>query len=94
LKSAPTTDNLYTKSRDFSTAPLSLAVRDSHLFFQEIGILGSALTLSIYFLAFFSSIVYRLPLWPDLYDSNMKVLESLKGSGVNSSLIGNFLKMK
>ncbi len=39
----------------------------------RLGILGSALRLVIYFLAFFSSIFYSLPLWPDLYDSNMKV---------------------
>ena len=36
-------------------------------------LLGSALRIVIYFLAFFSSIVYSLPLWPGLYESNMKV---------------------
>lgn len=32
-----------------------------------------ALRIVLYFLAFFSSLVHSLPLWPDLYDSNMKV---------------------
>ena len=36
-------------------------------------LMGSALSIVIYFLAFFSSLVYSLPLWPGLYESNMKV---------------------
>jgi len=36
-------------------------------------LMGSALRIVIYFLAFFSSLVCSLPLWPGLYDSNMKV---------------------
>jgi hypothetical protein len=44
----------------------------SHTLHETLGKVP-ALRILIYFFAFLSGIVYSLPLWPDLYDLNMKV---------------------
>jgi hypothetical protein len=69
LGSTVYSDNLDVNDGDF-TAVLDFG---SGIFDGNEQGLGSALRLVIYFLTFFSSIVYSLPLWADLYDSNRRI---------------------